>query len=158
MPDYPPLPPQVVGQAESALSALLAPLLAGAKLTTAQWFVLATAATRPGAFSRTELVAAVAASRKANPDDIAAVVAELTEAGALAPGDPVTLTPAGQTRVAGVQDRLTGYAGALFDFPAADLATAGRVLGIMTARANALLEHAGPVAGDRGSAPAAPTR
>jgi hypothetical protein len=157
MPDYPPLTPQVVGQAESALGALLAPLLDQAGLTTAQWFVLATAATRPGALTRAELVAAVAGSRKTDPAGLTAAVADLTGTGALAPGDPVTLTPAGQDRVAGVQGRLTGYAATLFDFPPADLATAGRVLGTVTARANQLLEHAGAVAGDRGQTTAAPS-
>ena len=143
MSDYPPLSPQVVGRAESALGALLAPLLDEAKLTTPQWFVLATVAARPAIGTRQQLVDAVADSRKVPAAVMTAAVAELTEAGALAPGDPVSLTAAGDSRLAGVQERLTVYAGDLFDFPAGDLAAAGRVLGIVTDRANALLAGAG---------------
>ena len=40
MPDYPPLSTQVIGQAESALGALLDPLLAGTGITFGQWLVL----------------------------------------------------------------------------------------------------------------------
>jgi hypothetical protein len=40
MPDYPPLSTQVIGQAESALGALLEPLLAGTGITFHQWLVL----------------------------------------------------------------------------------------------------------------------
>ena len=139
MSDYPPLSPQVLGQAESALGALLAPLLDEAALTAPQWFTLALTAARPGARTRPELIAAVAAARKIPAADVAAAVAELTAAGALTPDDPVSLTAAGRSRTAGVQDRLNGFVAQLFDFPAGDLAAAGRVLGIVTDRANALL-------------------
>jgi len=61
----------------------------------------------------------------------------------LAIWDLRSLTAAGDSRLAGVQERLTVYAGDLFDFPAGDLAAAGRVLGIVTDRANALLAGAG---------------
>jgi hypothetical protein len=140
--DYPPLSPQVLGQAESALGALLAPLLNEAGLTAPQWFVLATAAARPGGVTRPVLAAAVTAARKVPAAQVAAAVTELTESGALAAGDPVTLTAAGRARHARVQDRLTGFAARLFDFPPDELATAGRVIGLVTARANALLADA----------------
>jgi hypothetical protein len=51
----------------------------------------------------------------------------------------VTLTAAGRARHGQVRARLAEITAHLFDFPAEDLAAAGRVLGVITERANALL-------------------
>jgi hypothetical protein len=48
-------------------------------------------------------------------------------------------SPDGEARYAGVRAHLAGVTRALFDFPADDLAVAGRVLATVTARASAVL-------------------
>jgi len=94
MSSYPPLNTQVIGQTESALGALLEPLLADAGLAT---------------------------------------TGQATATGRLA------LTDSGQDmyqRIHGAIDELNAE---LFAFPPEDLATAGRVMSIVTERANAVL-------------------
>ncbi len=49
------------------------------------------------------------------------------------------MTSAGQARFAEIRGALEEITSRLFDFPAEDLATAGRVLAVVTARANAEL-------------------
>ena len=51
----------------------------------------------------------------------------------------MTLTEAGRARHGQVRARLAEITAHLFDFPAEDLAAAGRVLGVITERANALI-------------------
>ena len=52
---------------------------------------------------------------------------------------PVALTDHGRAAYHRIRGPLEQITARLFDFPAEDLATAGRVLSIVTARANALL-------------------
>ena len=143
MPDYPPLSTQVIGTTESTLGALLEPLLAEAGLTFPQWVVLviATARGAHGApVDRDRLIAAVTGARKFDQAEVAAAIAELGAAAALQVGNgTVTLTEVGRARHGQVRARLTEITARLFDFPAEDLATAGRVLGVITERANTLL-------------------
>jgi hypothetical protein len=139
MPDYPPLSTQVIGQAESALGALLDPLLAEAGITFGQWLVLTvTAASGTGA-GRGQLAARIADARKTSRTAIEAAIAELATARLVTADGPVVLTDTGRTVYQRIRGRLEGITTRLFDFPAEDLATAGRVLSIVTARANALL-------------------
>jgi hypothetical protein len=141
MTDYPPLSTRVIGETESALGALLAPLLAEAGLTFPQWVVLTiTAANGTAGLAREQLIAEVAKARKIDPADVAAAVSDLAAAGALAAeSGRVALTGAGLGRFTGVRGRVAEITSELFDFPAEDLAAAGRVLGTITARANAVL-------------------
>lgn len=139
MPDYPPVSPQVIGETETALSGLLAPLLAAAGLTFPQWVVLALAAGTPG-IAQDQLTATVTEIRKLAPAEAARVTAELAEAGALSLSDgQVTVAPPGQAVYDQVRGQVAEITTALFDFPDDDLATAGRVLAVITARANAVL-------------------
>ena len=144
MSDYPPLSTQVIGTTESALGALLEPLLAEAGLTFPQWVVLviATARAANGApVDQNQLIATITKARKFDQAEVAAAIAELGAAAALQVGDgTVTLTEAGRARHGQVRARLAKITARLFDFPAEDLATAGRILGVITERANALLE------------------
>src|SRR5512142_1992272 len=64
MSDYPSLNTQVIGQAESALGALLEPLLAGAGITFQQWLVLTVTAASGGRADRGQLVARISGARK----------------------------------------------------------------------------------------------
>ena len=139
MSDYPPLNTQVIGQAESALGALLEPLLADAGLTFQQWLVLTVTTASGGRTDRGQLVARIAGARKVDGTLVESAIAELAATGRATATGPLALTDAGQNvyeRVRGAIDELNAE---LFAFPPEDLATAGRVLSIVTARANAVL-------------------
>lgn len=151
MPDYPPLSTRLIGETESALGALLTPLLAEVGLTFLQWATLSVAITSdpceggPG-LTRDQLAAQVRHARKAGPAEVAAAVDGLAEAGTLTTeGGRAAVTEAGRARYVQVRARLDGIIGRLFDLPADDLATAGRVLATVAARANAVLALAVPV-------------
>ena len=78
---------------------------------------------------------------KVEADVVMAAVRELAASGFVTESaDSVALTAAGRQRHGQIRDRLTEVTGRLFgDFSAADLETAGRVLAIITERANAEL-------------------
>lgn len=131
----------VLGQTENALNAILNRQLAGTGLTEPQWVTLTVAS--GGTVDRDQLVGQVAGALKISEDQAQAHIAELAAAELVqAPdgGSPVKLTDAGQqlhgqirTAVTQITQRLWG------DLPAEDLATAGRVLSTVLARANAEL-------------------
>jgi hypothetical protein len=139
MPDYPPLSTQVIGQAESALGALLDPLLAGTGITFHQWLVLTVTAASGASIDRGRLIARISDARKVDGAAVGAALTELTAAGLVTGGGPAALTDAGRAAYHRIRGALEEITARLFDFPAEDLATAGRVLSIVTARANALL-------------------
>ena len=139
MSSYPPLNTQVIGQAESALGALLEPLLADAGITFQQWLVLTVTTASGGRADRGQLVARIAGARKIDPTEVESAIAELTAAGLATAAGPLALTDSGQDmyqRIRGAIDELNAE---LFAFPPEDLAAAGRVLTIVTERANAVL-------------------
>ena len=149
MPDYPQLSTRLVGETESALGALLAPLLAEAEMTFLQWVVLSL--TAPGGASspgmdRDQLIDRITNIRKVNSADVTAAITELENAQALVTaGGQVTLTDLGRAsfnRVRARVDEVTDY---VFDLPAEDLAAAGRILSTVSARANSVLAGKGPV-------------
>jgi chromosome segregation and condensation protein ScpB len=87
-----------------------------------------------------QLVARVVDARKFAADDVADAIAELAAANALTvEAGKVALTTAGQDLRRRIRTRIQEVTSGLFDFPAEDLATAGRVLATITARANAFL-------------------
>ena len=140
MPAYPPLSTQVIGKAESALGALLAPVLAEAGLTFPEWLIFVLATAQGGAAGRAALVAAIADARKLDPAEVTAAIGALAATGDLEADDAqVTLTSRGRARHQRVRTRLDEVTTAIFDFPADDLAVAGRVLSVITERANAVL-------------------
>ena len=142
-----PLNPQVIGQTESALGALLAPLLAEADMTFLQWVVLSLTAagdaTSPG-IARDQLIDRIANVRKVDAADVSAAITELENAAALVTtAGQVTLTDLGRAsfnRVRARVDEVTDY---VFDLPAEDLSAAGRILATVSARANRVLANAG---------------
>ena len=142
MPDYPPLSTQVIGQAESALGALLEPLLARTGITFQQWLVLTVTAASGASIDSGQLVARISNARKVDGATVEAAIAKLAAAGLVTADGPVTLTAVGQAGYQSIRGALEEITTGLFDFPADDLATAGRVLSIVTSRANAVL--AGP--------------
>jgi hypothetical protein len=145
MSGYPTLSPRVIGQAEKTLNAILFRLLADARLTEHQWIILTLAATGETA-DYAPFVRQVAHQVKIGEADARARIDELTQARLLqVPGDggPVTATEAGQRLHSRIRLSTTEITERLWsDLPAQDLATAGRVLSIITGRANAELEKA----------------
>jgi hypothetical protein len=147
MPDYPPLSTRLIGETESALGALLAPLLAEAELTFIQWVVLSLAtaggASSPG-IGRDQLINGITKARKVDAADVSAAITELENAAALVTaGDQVTLTDLGQASFGRVRARVEEITDYVFDLPAEDLAAAGRVLATVKARANSVLADMG---------------
>ena len=139
MQTYPPLSTQVIGQAESALGALLDPLLSRTGTTFHQWLVLTVTAASGGDIDHDQLVARIRGARKIDGAEVEAAIAELDAAGLAEGTSRVILTAAGLARFAEIRGALEEITARLFDFPAEDLAAAGRVLAILTERANAEL-------------------
>src|SRR5262245_36293872 len=96
MPDYPPLSTQVIGQAESALGALLDPLLAGTGITFGQWLVLTVTAASGAGIDRGQLVARISDARKVDGSTVGAALTEATAAGLVTADGPVALTDDGR--------------------------------------------------------------
>jgi hypothetical protein len=136
---YPSLNTQVIGQAERALGALLDPILAGIGTTFTQWLVLTVTTAAGGDADRGQLVARISAARKLDGAEVESAISELHALGMLQGTATVSLTARGQARHGQIRRAIDELSARLFDFPAADLATAGRVLSIVTARANAEL-------------------
>jgi DNA-binding MarR family transcriptional regulator len=139
MQTYPTLSTQVIGQAESALGALLDPLLSRTGTTFNQWLVLTVTAAAGGDIDRGQLTARISGARKIDGAQVEAAIAELDAEGLVRGTGRVIVTSAGQARFTEIRGALEEITSRLFDFPAEDLATAGRVLAIVTARANAEL-------------------
>jgi hypothetical protein len=138
---------QVIGQTEKALNAILDRQLAGTGLTEPQWVTLTLTVISGGTVDREELIGRVAGALKVSEAEAQAPINELAAAQLLQAPDgeisAVKLTDAGQqlhgqirTAVTKITQRLWG------DLPAADLATAGRVLNTILTRADAELSGA----------------
>jgi DNA-binding MarR family transcriptional regulator len=141
------LTPRIIGQAEKTLNAILFRLLAGPGLTEAQWITLTLTAAGGGATGRGQLVAQVAHGLKVGEAQAREHLASLAAARLVAdPGDdaePVRLTAAGTEVFAQIRAAVTEVTQRLWGgLPAQDLATAGRVLSIITERADAELARA----------------
>jgi len=146
MSTYPTFSPRVIGQAEKTLNAILARQLAGTGLTEPQWVILTLAVTSGETAGREQFTRLVADALKTSETDARARIGDMVTAQQLqitGEAPAVTVTgPARQlhsrirTAIAGITQRLWG------DLPGEDLATAGRVLAIITDRANAELGRA----------------
>jgi hypothetical protein len=143
MSTYPALSPRVIGQAEKTLNAILDRLLAGTGLTEPQWVILTLAVTdggpaEPGRFTRM-----VAGALKIGETEAAALVGDMVAAQLLQiTGEPpaVTVTGAGRQLHGRISAGTAQVIQRLWDgLPAADLATAARMLVIITERADAEL-------------------
>jgi len=143
MPAYPTISTRVIGQAEKTLNAILGRQLAGTGLTEPQWVILTLAVSNGGPADRDQFTHMVADALKISEADAQARIADMVAAQRLeitGEGSAVTVTgPARQLHsqiratIADITHRLWG------DLPADDLATAGRVLTIITERATAEL-------------------
>ena len=147
----PTLSPQVIGQAENAHRPLMNRILARSGTTFPQWVALPKVAGDGGTADRRQLIDAMTGGLKIDDAAAAEALAGLAAADLLealealealpGTGSRVGLTPPGQAphryrEIRAAVDRVT--ARLYGDIPPAELATAGRVLALITARANEL--------------------
>jgi hypothetical protein len=130
-----PFGPQLVGETEKTLKALLSRFLEGTGLTEPQWVTLRLADLLDGSVEANSLADAVA--DRAHFSDAAELVSELTNRGLL---DNGRLTSAGRELTATVRATITTETAAIWDkLPADDVAAATRVLNEVVTRARVLL-------------------
>jgi haloalkane dehalogenase len=140
--------PQLLGEAENALRAVLGRVLAGTGVTYQQWVLLNVTAADGKAADRDRLTARATDALKISPAALDAEIAALTAAGYLdADRERVRLTPAGRQWHADRRAAVGQATGRIFsNLPEDDLAAATRVLTAVTTRANDLLAtHRVPV-------------
>ena len=130
-----PFGPQLIGETEKTLNALLRQVLAG-RLTEPEWVTLRLAHALEGEVSGTaQLVAAV--SDRARFEDAAGVIHELTAAGLLEDGRP---TDRARALVAELQEQVALRTAPIWaGLPVDDVAAAERVLAEVRDRARAQL-------------------
>jgi len=130
---------QIIGQAERATRTLLDLRLRETGLTFEQW--VAVNQVHSGVGARPALVARLVHGLKIDDEAARAAVDGVIDLGLVTVGeDELALTPAGLHRFALVSGEIASIAGRLYgDVPPEDLAVAGRVLALLTERANAEL-------------------
>ncbi len=132
--------PQVLGETEKALNAILYRQLADTGLTEHQWIALRLTVTAGGAIGRRQLVGRLAGALKVGVENAEARVDELVAAGLLESGDDgqVVVTEAGADVHAQIRGETTEVTRRLWgDLPASDLEITGRTLTTILERANA---------------------
>lgn len=135
---------QVIGQAHAATRAVLERLLASTGITFQQSVALNATADSGGAIDRDQLVGRMVAGLKIDDSAALATIAELTALDLMEAlpgnGTRIGLTDAGQALNRQIRAAIGEITTRLYgDLPADDLSTAGRVLTLVTARANAEL-------------------
>ncbi|MFI9366233.1 MarR family transcriptional regulator [Kitasatospora sp. NPDC053057] len=137
----PALNPRTIALAHYAGRALLEGVLARHGATFEQSVTLRAVTAAGGSVGRGELVAEVTGSLKADEAAVHAVIEQLTAARLLqAQGDLIELTDAGIELFESTTAETAGISARVYDgIPAEDLAVAGRVLTLITGRANAEL-------------------
>jgi hypothetical protein len=130
-----PFGPQLIGETEKTLSALLRRFLEGTGLTEPQWVTLRLADLLDGSAASRGLAAVVA--DRAHLPDAADLVSDLTRRGLLVDD---RLTTAGRELTAAVQATIAGETASIWnELPADDVAAATRVLNEVVSRSRALL-------------------
>jgi hypothetical protein len=130
-----PFGPQLIGETEKSLNALLRRFLAGTRLTEPQWVTLRLADLLDGSVNADGLVATLA--ERAHFENAADLVDELTNRGLLSDG---RLTSAGRELTAAVDASITTETAPIWEnLPVDDVAAATRVLNEVVARARAAL-------------------
>jgi hypothetical protein len=135
--------PQVLGETEKALNAILIRELSASGLTEHQWIAMQLTIAGGGTVAREQLVDRLAGALKRGTTQAEERVDELLAAGLLASVDEdgdslVRVTEAGRQihgRIRGAVAEITGRLWG--DLPSADMATTGRTLATILARANA---------------------
>jgi DNA-binding MarR family transcriptional regulator len=136
--------PQVIGQTEKAMNAILDRVLDGTDLTEPEWVTLTVTANSGPTIDREQLIGRLVGAIKVSEARAEALVTELVNKGLLQAtgrkGSELELTAGGRklhdrirSTTIEITERLWG------DLATEDLATAGRVLTTVLARANAEL-------------------
>jgi DNA-binding MarR family transcriptional regulator len=132
--------PQILGQTEKALNAILDRQLADSGVTEPQWVTLVLSVTGGGSIDHEQLVTRVSDALKVDEDTAEVQISGLAAAHLLDASDVVQVTDAGhrlyaqvRAATAEITERMWG------DLPEEDLATTGRVLSTILERANAEL-------------------
>jgi len=134
-----PFGPQLIGETEKTLNALLRHSLEGTGLSEPQWVTLRLAALLDTTVGTDGLVTAV--GDRAHFSDAADLVAVLTERGLLADG---RITPNGRDLIAAVQAKISTRTAPIWDdLPDDDVAAATRVLNEVVTRARVVLADSG---------------
>ncbi len=141
------LNPQIIGQTERALGALMNKVLAAAGGTFPQWVALTITAGVDDGIDRERLIERLADALAVDASAASAVMTELIESDLLrtlpGPDRRLGLSERGRNRHARIRDAIGDVTGRLFgDAADEDLRTAGRVLTLITARARAELAEA----------------
>jgi hypothetical protein len=127
--------PQLIGETEKTLNALLLRFLEGSGLTEPLWVTLRLADRLDGTVDTDGLVAAVA--DRAHFPDAAKLVGEMTDRGLL---DDGRLTSAGRELTTAIQATISTQTAPIWDdLPADDVAAATRVLNEVVTRARVVL-------------------
>ena len=130
-----PFGPQLIGETEKTLNALLDRFFQGTGLTEPQWVTLRLAGMLDGSVDADGLAAAVA--DRAHLSDPVDLVGELTDRGLLADG---RLTSTGRDLTTAVQTTITTDTAPIWEgLPSDDVAAATRVLNEVVTRARVLL-------------------
>lgn len=130
-----PFGPQLIGETEKTLGAMLRRVLAD-RLTEPQWVTLRISLLLGDTVASSEGLGQEVTARAHFPD-ARALVAGLTEAGLLAGGRP---TGAGRALVAELQREIATLTGPVWDgLPRADVDAASRVLNAVLSRSRAVL-------------------
>ncbi|GLP69614.1 hypothetical protein TUSST3_62360 [Streptomyces sp. TUS-ST3] len=138
----PVLNPRVIALAHYAARALLESVLARHGMTFQQSVTLRVVAVGDGAIETKNLVDGVVGSLKIDAAEARSVVDELVAAGLLAPDGPslVRITDAGRQLFEATSAETAPFTARVYaGIPAEDLAVAGRVLSLITERADAEL-------------------
>lgn len=132
--------PQVLGETEKALNAILLRELGVSGLTEHQWIAMQLTIAGGGAVGHEQLVGRLAGALKRGTTYAEERVDELVAAGLLAYADGlVRVTEAGREVHGRIRGAIAEITGRLWgDLPTADLATTGRTLATILARANAI--------------------
>ena len=136
------LTPQIIGQAENAHKPLMDRALAGTGATFAQWVALKLTTVSGASIDRNQLAGRMSGALKIENPAAQATIAELIASELLETrpdnGSSVGLTSAGQTLYHRISTAIEEITARVYgNIPADDLATAARVLTVITAQANA---------------------
>jgi hypothetical protein len=124
---------QVIGEAQRAVQILLDQLLSRTGTTFHQWVALNTIAASGGSATQEQSETRMTTGLQIDAAAVSRTLAELGAAGLI---DGGSFTAAGRIRHAEIQAGISGITARLYgDVPNEDLATAGRVLATVTARA-----------------------
>jgi DNA-binding MarR family transcriptional regulator len=139
------LNPQILGQAEKSHAALLDRILAGTPNTYLRWVAFNLIVAGDGRIDADAFVERMTGALKVDEATARNVIAELAKAQLVETASPdgggLELTVEGREMYQRIRNAVDETIGVLYaDIPADDLATAGRVLTLLTARANAELD------------------